>query len=42
MPYNVWNESSDKWENLTSFATRGQAENFLAEICVPDRGVGLR
>jgi hypothetical protein len=36
MAWNVWNTKFNRWENLTSFRTRGMAAEFLAEVVVPE------
>lgn len=41
MPYNVWNISSARWENLTSYRTRAEAEGFLTEVVKRDASYGI-
>lgn len=36
MPWNIWNTSLNRWENLTSFPKRSVAAGFLAEVVIPD------
>ncbi len=40
MAWNVWNTSLARWENLTSFKTRGEAASLLVDVVVPDRREG--
>lgn len=37
MSWNVWNTKEDRWENLTSYPTKGAAEAFLAEVVKNDK-----
>lgn len=40
MAWNVWNESLARWENLTSFKTRGEAIIFRDDIVIPEAREG--
>lgn len=42
MPWNVWNIELAKWENLTSYATRGEAIDFCDEVVTPEHVAGDR
>jgi len=37
MAWNVWNTKEDRWENLTSYPTKGAAEAFLTEVVNKDK-----
>ncbi len=38
MPWNVWNTTENRWENLMSYKSRGSATDFLNEVVLREPG----
>jgi hypothetical protein len=41
MAWNVWNLSEERWENLTSYPTKGAAKSFLKDVVERDANYGI-